>query len=47
VGRTGWHIDGTFQPAPFSHSLYHSIETPRRGATVFCNLTQVALPGHR
>jgi len=41
VGRTGWHIDGSFQARPFSHSLYHMVETPRRGATVFCNLTQV------
>merc|ERR1712004_69142 len=41
VGRTGWHIDGSFQEAPFSHSIYHIIETPSRGATVFCNLTEV------
>jgi len=30
VGRTGWHIDGSFQEAPFSHSIYHIIETPSR-----------------
>ena len=41
VGRTGWHIDGSFQARPFSHSIYHMVEAPRRGATVFCNLTQV------
>ena len=23
VGRTGWHVDGSFQPSPFSHALYH------------------------
>nr|XP_053642692.1 alpha-ketoglutarate-dependent sulfate ester dioxygenase-like [Cherax quadricarinatus] len=23
VGRTGWHIDGSFQEAPFAYSLYH------------------------
>eukprot|EP00091_Calanus_sinicus_P013436 TRINITY_DN29851_c0_g1_i1.p1 TRINITY_DN29851_c0_g1~~TRINITY_DN29851_c0_g1_i1.p1 ORF type:complete len:155 (+),score=27.22 TRINITY_DN29851_c0_g1_i1:27-467(+) len=23
VGRTGWHIDGSFRYAPFSHSIYH------------------------
>ena len=28
VGRTGWHIDGSFHEAPFSHSIYHIIETP-------------------
>ena len=28
VGRTGWHIDGSFQAAPFSHSLYHIINVP-------------------
>lgn len=33
VGRTGWHIDGSFQPAPFTHSLYHIVNVPKQGAT--------------
>lgn len=41
VGRTGWHIDGTFQPAPFSFSIYHSISEPTKGATSFVGLTEL------
>ena len=41
VGRTGWHIDGSFQAAPFSHSLYHIISLPRVSATVFAPLTEI------
>ena len=33
VGRTGWHIDGSFQPAPFSYSLYHMMHVPKNGDT--------------
>lgn len=33
VGRTGWHIDGSFQTAPFSHALYHIVSCPTKGAT--------------
>lgn len=33
VGRTGWHIDGSFQPAPFAYSLYHIVSVPQSGAT--------------
>ena len=33
VGRTGWHIDGSFQERPYSHSLYHIISVPSRGDT--------------
>lgn len=33
VGRTGWHIDGSFQPAPFAYSIYHIIEAPKKGDT--------------
>lgn len=33
VGRTGWHIDGSFQPAPFGYSLYHIISVPEKGDT--------------
>ena len=38
VGRTGWHIDGSFQEAPFSHSIYHIIETPSRYIFFIFNL---------
>lgn len=41
VGRTGWHIDGSFQERPFSHSIYHIIECPSKGATVFAPLTEL------
>jgi len=39
VGRTGWHIDGSFMPQPFSHSLYHIISVPSAGTTSFLPLT--------
>ena len=41
VGRTGWHIDGSFQERPFSHSIYHIIECPTDGATVFAPLNEL------
>ncbi|RZF38542.1 hypothetical protein LSTR_LSTR006137 [Laodelphax striatellus] len=41
VGRTGWHIDGSFQPAPFPYSLYHMVSVPKRGATAFAPLTEL------
>ena len=41
VGRTGWHIDGSFQEKPFSHSIYHIIECPTDGATVFAPLNEI------
>ena len=25
MGRTGWHIDGSFQYAPFGYALYHMV----------------------
>ena len=33
VGRTGWHIDGSFQPSPFGYSLYHIVSVPSSGDT--------------
>ena len=30
VGRTGWHIDGSFQERPFSHSIYHMVKASQR-----------------
>lgn len=41
VGRTGWHIDGSFQEAPFSYSLYHMVSVPKNGATSFIPLTEL------
>jgi len=41
VGRTGWHIDGTFQPAPYAYSLYYMASVPKQGATTFAPLTEV------
>ncbi|KAG8330760.1 hypothetical protein J6590_055745 [Homalodisca vitripennis] len=41
VGRTGWHIDGTFQYAPNAYSLYYMASVPKEGATVFAPLTEV------
>uniref|UniRef100_A0A1B6K3V1 TauD/TfdA-like domain-containing protein n=2 Tax=Homalodisca liturata TaxID=320908 RepID=A0A1B6K3V1_9HEMI len=41
VGRTGWHIDGTFQCAPNAYSLYYMASVPKEGATVFAPLTEV------
>jgi len=41
VGRSGWHIDGTFQPAPFSYSLYHMESVPKEGHTLFVPLTEL------
>jgi len=33
VGRTGWHIDGSFQRAPFAYSIYHIVTVPEKGNT--------------
>lgn len=41
VGRTGWHIDGTFQKAPYAYSLYYMASVPKQGATVFAPLTEI------
>lgn len=41
VGRTGWHVDGSFQRAPFSHSIYHIVSVPKSGDTVFAPLHEL------
>jgi len=41
VGRTGWHIDGSFQEKPFSNSVMHIINVPKLGATRFLPLTEL------
>mmetsp|Transcript_33328 Transcript_33328/g.83957 ORF Transcript_33328/g.83957 Transcript_33328/m.83957 type:complete len:326 (+) Transcript_33328:321-1298(+) len=38
VGRTGWHIDGSFMDAPYQVSCYHMHAVPTRGATAFVSL---------
>ncbi|KAL5017587.1 hypothetical protein ScPMuIL_007176 [Solemya velum] len=41
VGRTGWHIDGSFMEKPFSYALYHMVAVPKKGDTVFVPLNEV------
>jgi len=41
VGRTRWHIDGSFQPVPFAYSLYHMVCVPLKGDTVFAPLNEI------
>ncbi|XP_072173336.1 (3R)-3-[(carboxymethyl)amino]fatty acid oxygenase/decarboxylase-like [Diadema setosum] len=43
VGRTGWHIDGSFQPAPFGYSLYYMHAVPLKGDTVFAPLHEILM----
>ena len=33
VGRTGWHIDGSFLDRPGSHSIYYIVSAPSEGST--------------
>lgn len=41
VGRTGWHIDGSFMTEPFKFSLYHMVAVPKSGDTAFVPLTKL------
>lgn len=41
VGRTGWHIDGSFMTEPFRFSLYHMVAVPKSGDTAFVPLTKL------
>lgn len=34
-------MDGSFQPAPFSHALYHIVSVPRSGDTRFAPLAEI------
>jgi len=43
VGRTGWHIDGSFQPVPFVYSLYHMVSVPLKSGTMFALLNKIVL----
>ncbi|DBB16677.1 TPA: hypothetical protein ACH3X3_014925 [Trebouxia sp. C0006] len=42
VGRTGWHIDGSFMAKPFAYSTYHIVSCPTQGDTIFAPLMEVA-----
>ena len=46
VGRSGWHIDGSFQERPFKVQLMHFPSVIEGGDTLFAPLTEVieALP---
>ena len=33
IGRSGWHIDGTHQPAPFAIAIYHMYRVVEKGDT--------------
>ncbi|XP_076449588.1 (3R)-3-[(carboxymethyl)amino]fatty acid oxygenase/decarboxylase-like isoform X1 [Babylonia areolata] len=41
VGRTGWHIDGSFMEQPFSFALYHMVSVPKIGNTAFVPLKEL------
>ena len=41
VGRTGWHVDGSFQRAPFAVAIYHIWSVPSQGDTVFAPLNEI------
>ncbi|XP_070564275.1 alpha-ketoglutarate-dependent taurine dioxygenase-like [Ptychodera flava] len=43
VGRTGWHIDGTFFAKPYSYSVYHMVHVPAKGDTVFAPLNEIIM----
>ncbi|BFY99641.1 hypothetical protein BsWGS_02681 [Bradybaena similaris] len=41
VGRTGWHIDGSFMDKPFNYALYHMVSVPKVGATAFVGFKEL------
>ncbi|GAB1610726.1 uncharacterized protein LOC115223680 [Argonauta hians] len=41
VGRTGWHIDGSFMQQPFKFSLYYIATAPMKGGTAFVSLLDI------
>lgn len=41
VGRSGWHIDGTFLPKPFKLQTMHFWSCNKGGSTLFCPLREV------
>jgi hypothetical protein len=41
LGRTGWHMNGSFQPAPFGYVLYHMVSIRLKGDTMFAPLNEI------
>uniref|UniRef100_A0A0B6ZCM7 TauD/TfdA-like domain-containing protein n=2 Tax=Arion vulgaris TaxID=1028688 RepID=A0A0B6ZCM7_9EUPU len=41
VGRTGWHIDGSFMDKPFNYALYHMVSVPKVGCTAFVGFKEL------
>jgi len=41
VGRTGWHIDGSFMDRPFSHAVYHMQSVPAKSFTNFVGMKEL------
>jgi alpha-ketoglutarate-dependent taurine dioxygenase len=42
VGRTGWHIDGSFRREPYGYSVYHMAAVPHTGGeTRFVGLKEI------
>jgi alpha-ketoglutarate-dependent taurine dioxygenase len=41
VGRTGWHIDGTFLPKPFKVQTMHFPHASKGGSTLFVPLNEL------
>ncbi|XP_035827341.1 alpha-ketoglutarate-dependent taurine dioxygenase isoform X2 [Aplysia californica] len=41
VGRTGWHIDGSFMMEPFNYAIYHMVSIPKTGATAFIGFEEL------
>lgn len=41
VGRTGWHIDGSFMSEPFDFALYHMVSVPKEGSTAFVGFKEL------
>jgi len=41
VGRTGWHIDGSFMEEPFDFAVYHMVSVPKTGSTAFIGFEEL------
>ncbi|XP_059151579.1 alkylsulfatase-like [Physella acuta] len=41
VGRSGWHIDGSFMEKPFDYALYHMVAVPKVGSTAFVGFAEL------
>merc|ERR1711998_130185 len=43
VGRSGWHIDGSFMPRPFKVQTMHFWAVNKGGSTLFAPLNELLL----